>query len=224
MDKQPPTYTESPAPPAHKPEWKVIIDLLRETNPILLNRIGRKMMNYLVKRNVKQVDRLVEKLTASRESLQVSLPTIPTNRCPASTRPCWRHIIEDIFQIAADEIDRRRDHPDRQPVAQAGAVPLPGHGRRKARRPAGRDLRRRASLLHDGRRAEEPLARGEPGHPRGPDPALLQRGPGLHQHHQEVRHVCPDFAGAAVQAPSGPPGATASWAARPPACSGPRRS
>ena len=42
--------------PEHKPEWQVIVDLLRDTNPILLNRIGRKMMNYLYKRNISRIE------------------------------------------------------------------------------------------------------------------------------------------------------------------------
>jgi pyruvate,water dikinase len=93
-----------PDPPAHKPEWKVIVDLLRGIKSPLLNRIGRKMMNYLVKRNVKQVDQLVEKLTASRESLQASLAYNPNEPMPRFDLSLLETFIDDIFEIAADEI------------------------------------------------------------------------------------------------------------------------
>ena len=41
------------------PEWKIIIKLLRETDPELLGRLSRKMMNYLYKRKVAKISKLM---------------------------------------------------------------------------------------------------------------------------------------------------------------------
>src|SRR5512135_1928350 len=104
MDGQIAHTPESTPDVAKKPEWQVIVDLLREIKSPLVDRIGRKMMNYLVKRNVKQVDRLLEKLTAAREGLQASVAYNPNEPMPRFNLSLLEPFIDDIFQIAADEI------------------------------------------------------------------------------------------------------------------------
>ncbi len=46
--------------PEGTPEWKIIIKLLRETDPELLSRLSRKMMNYLYRRKVNRISRIME--------------------------------------------------------------------------------------------------------------------------------------------------------------------
>ena len=87
--------------PHHKPEWQVIVDLLRDTNPILLNRIGRKMINYLYKRNIKQVEELMQRLDTTSSDWEYS----ENQPMPKINQALLEHIVEEIFQIAAREID-----------------------------------------------------------------------------------------------------------------------
>ncbi len=46
--------------PDGTPEWKIILKLLRETDPELLSRLSRKMMNYLYRRKVKRISKIME--------------------------------------------------------------------------------------------------------------------------------------------------------------------
>jgi len=49
--------------PERKPEWQVIIDLLRATDSRELNRISRKLLNKLVRMEVKGAIDLLSVLT-----------------------------------------------------------------------------------------------------------------------------------------------------------------
>lgn len=46
--------------PAGTPEWKIVIKLLRETDPELLARLSRKMMNYLYRRKVNRISQIMD--------------------------------------------------------------------------------------------------------------------------------------------------------------------
>lgn len=85
-----------------KPEWKVIVDLLRDTNPSLLDRIGRKMMNYLFKCNISSAQDLMKRLGSTTDNLL---------RPAGENEPIQRldpleldRFIEEVFQIAAREL------------------------------------------------------------------------------------------------------------------------
>ena len=80
-----------------KPEWQVIIDLLRDTNPALLNRIGRKMMNYLYKRNVRQVETLMKRLESSSTDWEYS----ENQPVPKINHSLLQQIVDEAFRIAA---------------------------------------------------------------------------------------------------------------------------
>ncbi len=86
--------------PHHKPEWQVIIDLLRDTNVILLNRIGRKMMNHLYKRNIKQIELLMQQLESSSTGWETG-ENQPVQRLEQDQ---LERIMEEVFQIAAENI------------------------------------------------------------------------------------------------------------------------
>lgn len=83
-----------------KPEWQVITDLLRDTNPVLLNRIGRKMMNYLYKRNVVQVETLMKRLESSSTDWEYS----ENQPVPKINQSLLEEIVDEVFRIAASEI------------------------------------------------------------------------------------------------------------------------
>ncbi len=86
--------------PSVKPEWQVIVDLLRDTNPLLLNRIGRKMMNYLYKRNIRQVETLMKRLEAYTTDWDYS----ENQPVPKINQSLLEEIVDQVFTIAAREI------------------------------------------------------------------------------------------------------------------------
>ena len=85
---------------ASKPEWQVIVDLLRDTNPVLLNRIGRKMMNYLFKRNITQIEQLMKRLESSSTDWEYS----ENQPVPKLNQSLLEEIVDEVFRIAAREI------------------------------------------------------------------------------------------------------------------------
>ncbi|HOY69000.1 MAG TPA: hypothetical protein PLP29_19145, partial [Candidatus Ozemobacteraceae bacterium] len=87
-----------------KPEWKVIVDLLRETNPSLLNRLGRKMMNYLFKRNVKKVEQLLQRLNVTQADYQAATGTFDNQPMPRINSSLLEELIDETFIIAEQEL------------------------------------------------------------------------------------------------------------------------
>ncbi len=86
---------------SHKPEWQVIVDLLRDTNPILLNRIGRKMMNYLYKRNVSRIEELMKRLDSTSTDWEYS----ENQPMPRLNQVLLQEIMDEVFTIAAQEVN-----------------------------------------------------------------------------------------------------------------------
>lgn len=87
-----------------KPEWKVIVDLLRETNPSLLNRLGRKMMNYLFKRNVTKVEQLLQRLNVTQSDYQAATGTFDNQPMPRLNSSLLDELIDETFIIAEQEL------------------------------------------------------------------------------------------------------------------------
>ncbi len=87
-----------------KPEWKVIVDLLRETNPALLNRLGRKMMNYLFKRNVTKVEQLLQRLNVTQSDYQTATGTFDNQPMPRLNSSLLDELIDETFIIAEQEL------------------------------------------------------------------------------------------------------------------------
>ena len=48
------------------PEWKIILKLLSETDPVLLGRLSRKMLNYLFRRKIAKISEIMEELLPRR--------------------------------------------------------------------------------------------------------------------------------------------------------------
>jgi len=92
--------------PAGTPEWKIIIKLLQETDPELLGRLSRKMMNYLYRRKVKKISRIME------EYLPRQADTMETGDMYGENQPAPRidyNIIEEltarVFRLAEEVLD-----------------------------------------------------------------------------------------------------------------------
>ena len=88
------------------PRWKVILDLLAETNQLLLKRIGRLMMNYLFRRNVPQMRDMMQRLLTREES------DFETGAAYGENQPIERinyaaleRFIDDVFRIAEEELE-----------------------------------------------------------------------------------------------------------------------
>jgi len=83
----------------HTPEWKVIIDLLKYTDSSLYNRLARKMMNYLYKRNIKEAEEVMKKIEASAHYGLYS-ETVQNQPLPRLNQESLEKILDEIFDIA----------------------------------------------------------------------------------------------------------------------------
>ncbi|MBN1149686.1 PEP/pyruvate-binding domain-containing protein, partial [candidate division WOR-3 bacterium] len=87
-----------------KPEWRIIIDLLEEANPALYKRLGRRMMNYLFKKNITKIENIVLNIDKSvtmfdfEESLDDNQPH------PRINTQTLEKLIGEVFNIAEDEL------------------------------------------------------------------------------------------------------------------------
>lgn len=88
-----------------KAEWAVIVDLLREINPTVLNRIGRKMMNYLFKRNVKEAEDLMLRLNEATERRLEEVNYNPNEPSPRVELTQLERFIDEVFNIASQVLD-----------------------------------------------------------------------------------------------------------------------
>lgn len=88
----------------NKPEWRIIIDLLEEANPSLYKRLGRRMMNYLFKKDITKIENIVLNIDKSvtmfdfEESLDDNQPH------PRINTQTLEKMIGEVFKIAEDEI------------------------------------------------------------------------------------------------------------------------
>ncbi len=83
-----------------KPEWKVIIELIKYTNPSLFNRLGRKMMNYLYKRNIKEIEELMKKMENYFTEYQLETRFSENQPIPRMNQIFLERLVDDIFEIA----------------------------------------------------------------------------------------------------------------------------
>ncbi len=87
----------------NKPEWKVIIDLLTKTNPVLLYRLTKRMIYYLVTKNISQIDELIKELEGFSERSEED--SIYTNM--PHPKFCTRRLqrfVTSVFDIANEHI------------------------------------------------------------------------------------------------------------------------
>ena len=177
-------------PRAGKPEWEVILDLLKETDAVLWRRILRRLMNHLSKLGVPGVQRLIMHFGPAtyaerdRESRGANQP-LPRDRCGQRHQAVRRDHPACVHRAA-----RRRPGGAGEAVDPPGQARLPGDGHRAARPLARRVHRTRQPLLPvstggrgragAGRRPERSR---DPGPPFPDRPAVLHwRGEGAPEH------------------------------------------
>jgi pyruvate,water dikinase len=85
-----------------KGNWKVVINLLRETDPDLYKLIARKMMNYLCWSGVKEAEQLLYTSVINKKGEKEEDTTEFDNR-PKQKKEL-HEIREEIFNIAADNL------------------------------------------------------------------------------------------------------------------------
>ena len=82
-------------------EWRVIIEFLRRTDPPLLSRISRRMINYLVWNGIDEAQNLLERLGAHQRDRERRDENRPLER--ASLDELMR-VTNAAFRIAADNL------------------------------------------------------------------------------------------------------------------------
>ncbi len=87
-----------------KPEWKVLLEVLRKTDKHLYSILSRKMINYLFVKGVKEARELFENLGPNLEVEQSTMTEV--------NRPSKKHVLEqaykfgfEIFEIASKYMD-----------------------------------------------------------------------------------------------------------------------
>jgi pyruvate,water dikinase len=87
-----------------KSEWVVILDLLKRTDPGLLMRISRKMVNYLGWRGVKEAERLLEHYGgAFPEPEDLLDANRPYQQLASSNLPA---VIDEVFALASRHLSQ----------------------------------------------------------------------------------------------------------------------
>ena len=88
-----------------KPECRVIVDLLWETNPLLVKRIGRKMMNYLFKRGVKRIGEVMaDVLTKGSDGLMKDDQYADNRPTARIDYEALEEFIDEVFKVAEEEL------------------------------------------------------------------------------------------------------------------------
>jgi hypothetical protein len=87
-----------------KPEWKVLMDLLRASNPSLLERIGRKMMNYLFKCNIAEIKDLMQQMSLSTTNPGKNLEHSENEPLPRLNQELLEKFIDEVFKVAAERL------------------------------------------------------------------------------------------------------------------------
>jgi hypothetical protein len=89
------------APADERRDWRVIIEFLRRTDPHLLTRVSRRMINYLVWSGIDEAENLLEHLSANQRSREASDENRPIER--ASVDELMR-VTNAAFRVAANNL------------------------------------------------------------------------------------------------------------------------
>ena len=89
------------APADERRDWRVIIEFLRRTDPHLLTRVSRRMINYLVWAGIDEAENLLEHLSANQRNREASDENRPLER--ASVDDLMR-VTNAAFRVAASNL------------------------------------------------------------------------------------------------------------------------
>ncbi|MCK5786290.1 MAG: PEP/pyruvate-binding domain-containing protein [Candidatus Sabulitectum sp.] len=86
-----------------KPEWKIILRLLSETDPELLSRLSRKMLNYLFKRKIVKISEIMEDLLPKQVDAAETGDMYGENQpAPRMDYKVLEEITTQVFRVAEE--------------------------------------------------------------------------------------------------------------------------
>jgi hypothetical protein len=86
-----------------KPEWKIILRLLSETDPELLSRLSRKMLNYLFRRKVVKISEIMEQLLPKQVDASGAESNYGENQpAPRMDYKILEEITTQVFRVAEE--------------------------------------------------------------------------------------------------------------------------
>lgn len=95
---------KSPQDCTPKPEWRIVIELLEKVDIVLLNRLLRRMIYYLFKRNVDEITKVLQLLEPSFASGDPSDSLYSNVPNPKIDLQSLRHFTHEIFKIAEEHL------------------------------------------------------------------------------------------------------------------------
>ncbi len=88
-----------------RPEWKIVVDLLREVDPHFFRRIVRKMMNFLFKQNVARAEELIRQLDEVNGELAHHMIGSGENQAmPRVKSGLLEMLMDETFVVASQEM------------------------------------------------------------------------------------------------------------------------
>jgi len=99
------------AQPQQKSEWWVILEMLRHTDPKLMIRLSRKMVNYLCWTGVTEAEPLLEKFSPAYKEM--------TEETADSNRPYRRQSDMDLLQLSFDIFEVAGKHISEQDILES---------------------------------------------------------------------------------------------------------
>jgi hypothetical protein len=89
--------------PENKPEWKIILRLLNETDPELLSRLSRKMLNYLFGKKVVKISEIMERLLPKQVDASGAESNYGENQpAPRMDYKILEEITTQVFRVAEE--------------------------------------------------------------------------------------------------------------------------
>ena len=171
------------APADERRDWRVIIEFLRRTDPHLLTRVSRRMINYLVWSGIDEAENLLEHLSANQRE-PGGVGREPPHRAGQRRRTDAGD--ERGVPRRRQQPHRGRDRPRHRAVGEGRQERVPGRGGREPAHVAHRNCRRPRALRADGLRRQGAVALGAARPARVARAALPHRRPRVHQHRQEL--------------------------------------
>jgi pyruvate, water dikinase len=90
-------------PPA-KGEWRIVLEFLRDTDPVLLQRISRKLINHLSWRGVQEAKQLLQRGGAAAVVVGATVPGGENRPLRLEPPPRFADLTTEAFRIASEHL------------------------------------------------------------------------------------------------------------------------
>jgi len=90
-------------PPA-KGEWRIVLEFLRDTDPVLLQRISRKLINHLSWRGVQEAKQLLQRGGAAPIVVGATVPGGENRPLRLEPAPSFGDLTTEAFRIASEHL------------------------------------------------------------------------------------------------------------------------